>query len=261
MGIKIKVVRYIDIISLIKLRKKTMTEQETTMTEQETESKSGAIWNPSATVNWSLMFTPAFGAFLQAKNWQTLGENKRAKYAMIWFYISVLITVGGALSNHHEANLGFLFLWYFFAAKSQVTYVKEKFGNAYERRSWHTPLKISAPVLGGLILLIFVLEAATENLVKKGTLALCPNATVEKMAQNFMESPVWSSGVTSSGQHFVNLKGNILFNNKKVESLIQFFVDQEQGTFQLNVVEIDKILQTDIMAITLLGKMCENAHK
>jgi predicted amidophosphoribosyltransferase len=28
-----------------------------------------AIWNPNAASNWSLVFTPAFGSYLHARNW------------------------------------------------------------------------------------------------------------------------------------------------------------------------------------------------
>lgn len=31
------------------------------------------LWNPNAAVNWSVLFTPIFGAWIQAKNWKALG--------------------------------------------------------------------------------------------------------------------------------------------------------------------------------------------
>ena len=31
-----------------------------------------ALWNPNAAASWSLLFSPAFGAFLHMKNWQAL---------------------------------------------------------------------------------------------------------------------------------------------------------------------------------------------
>ena len=35
------------------------------------------IWNPNAAANWSLIFTPAFGAYIQMLNWQRLGQEPR----------------------------------------------------------------------------------------------------------------------------------------------------------------------------------------
>jgi hypothetical protein len=47
----------------------------------------GPIWNPSAAANWSIIFTPAFGSFLQAINWRVPGDEKKAKAMMNWFYL------------------------------------------------------------------------------------------------------------------------------------------------------------------------------
>jgi hypothetical protein len=37
-----------------------------------------ALWNPNAAANWSLLFSPMFGAWLHMKNWAALGEPERA---------------------------------------------------------------------------------------------------------------------------------------------------------------------------------------
>ena len=39
------------------------------------------LWNPNAAANWSLLFSPAFGAFVHMKNWQALGEPEKAANA------------------------------------------------------------------------------------------------------------------------------------------------------------------------------------
>ena len=36
------------------------------------------LWNPNAAANWSLLLSPAFGAFLHMKNWEELGEPAKA---------------------------------------------------------------------------------------------------------------------------------------------------------------------------------------
>ena len=40
-----------------------------------------ALWNRSAAARWSLVFTPAFGAFVLMRNWHALGEPERAASA------------------------------------------------------------------------------------------------------------------------------------------------------------------------------------
>jgi len=41
-------------------------------------NEAGAIWNPNAAANWSILFTPAFGSYLQMLNWRTLSEPAKA---------------------------------------------------------------------------------------------------------------------------------------------------------------------------------------
>jgi len=119
-----------------------------------TTREANAIWNPNAASNWSIIFTPAFGSYLHALNWRTLGKEERAKSAMGWFYFSlamlvVYILMGVLMADDETADvaargLGFLYLiiWYFSAGKAQAKYVKNELGSDYPRRSWGKPLLI-----------------------------------------------------------------------------------------------------------------------
>lgn len=116
-------------------------------TREISNNKENAIWNPNAASNWSLIFTPAFGSYLHALNWRTLGEEDRANSAMGWFYFSLLmlaayIFMGVFITDEKAAEgaargLGFFYLiiWYFSAGRPQAKYVKEKFGKDYPRRA------------------------------------------------------------------------------------------------------------------------------
>lgn len=107
-----------------------------------------AIWNPNAAANWSLIFTPAFGAYLQMLNWRTLGESEKAAESKNWFYaglglLAVYVLMGIFMGGSKAADgmargLGFLFLlvWYFSAGRAQSKYVKEKFGAGYACKPW-----------------------------------------------------------------------------------------------------------------------------
>jgi hypothetical protein len=79
-----------------------------------------ALWNPNAAACWSLVFSPAFGAFLHARNAQSLGRTDEAKANRTWFYASfgyfgfVLISIFiPAIPNavFSVAALGILFGW------------------------------------------------------------------------------------------------------------------------------------------------------
>ncbi len=128
----------------------------------------GAIWNPNAASNWSLIFSPAFGSYLHALNWRTLGETDKEKSAMGWFYFSlamlgVYVLMGVFMEKPEEADgaargLGFLYLlvWYFSAGRAQARYVKEKFGASYPRRAWGKPLLIGVAAIIGFFTLAFI---------------------------------------------------------------------------------------------------------
>jgi len=124
-----------------------------------------ALWNPNAAANWSLLFSPVFGAWLHWKNWQRLGEQQRADTARNWLVAAVvmlLASVGVALAAGAGARaLNFLFLlaWYFSAAKTQAKFVKEHYGDGYPRRGWWQPLGIAIGALVGLWLVVVVLAS------------------------------------------------------------------------------------------------------
>jgi len=101
------------------------------------------LWNPSAIVNWSFLFSPIFGAFLMSKNWKAMGDEKRAKTSMIWMVFGIIIpavTMGAGLFPYY-------LIWYFVSAKSQISYIKEHYGTNYKKQSFVKPVLISACIL------------------------------------------------------------------------------------------------------------------
>lgn len=128
-----------------------------------------AIWNPNAVANWSLIFTPAFGSYLQMLNWKALGQTDKAESSQNWFYASLAILVvfvlmGVFMSDSKAADgaargLGFLYLlvWYFSAGRSQGQFVKEKFGSNYLKKPWGKALIIGiAAIIGYFIFAVVV---------------------------------------------------------------------------------------------------------
>lgn len=123
-----------------------------------------AIWNPNATANWSLIFSPAFGSYLQMLNWRALGEPEKAASSRKWFYVSIgMLAVYGLMgafmadTNVAEGaswvlSVIFLSVWYFSSGRKQCKYVKEKFGSNYARESWGKALLVGiAAYIGCLI--------------------------------------------------------------------------------------------------------------
>lgn len=65
-----------------------------------------AIWNPSAAATWSLVFTPAFGAFIHMRNWQAVGQPQLAASARRWFYASLSLLMLQVLTRALNTRLG-----------------------------------------------------------------------------------------------------------------------------------------------------------
>jgi hypothetical protein len=133
------------------------------------------LWNPNAAANWSLLFSPAFGAYLHMKNWQALGEPGKATSAKVWFVLSLVVLGGlscalviGPPSTQQAGSIriaGFVLLvaWYFGSARGQASYVKTRFGNTYPRRGWSKPLGVAVLAFFAYIVVVSVLAAVLKS--------------------------------------------------------------------------------------------------
>jgi len=135
-----------------------------------TESK-GAIWNPNAAANWSILFTPAFGSLIHSINWRVLGNDAKAKAMLMWFYASIAIlflyVFMGVVGVEQKAAEGlallFLIAWYFIVGRAQAKYVKANFGSSYDRRPWGKPLLISTASVLSFFAVIIVAGVVAES--------------------------------------------------------------------------------------------------
>lgn len=121
------------------------------------DSPNPKLWNPNAATFWSLLFSPVFGAWIHAKNWEELGSQEESRNSMKWVYgglvfltLVLLIPMPDALGRY--VGLGFLIAWNFSSAKKQVDHVKNL--PAYEKKAW------SKPLLAGLCGLLIYFSVA-----------------------------------------------------------------------------------------------------
>jgi hypothetical protein len=127
-----------------------------------------ALWNPNAAASWCLLFSPAFGAFLQMRNWQALGDEQQARISWSWFVASIVLTLGAIglsvfLPDTHPGQkllnvfgFGLLLTWYLSHGKKQIAEVKSRFGKDYPRRGWALPLAIA---VGSIVCVLVALVA------------------------------------------------------------------------------------------------------
>lgn len=125
------------------------------------QQRVGAIYNPNVCALWSILFTP-FGAYLHAKNWEVLGDEKLAEQNMlfVWVILAIIFAVfildmlTGITIPNLVATLVPLLVWYTQLGKKQVSYVKENFGDGYARLSLVQPVLIG--IVGGIIALVII---------------------------------------------------------------------------------------------------------
>jgi hypothetical protein len=224
-----------------------------------------ALWNPFAVRAWSLLLTPAFGAFLMMKNWKTLGDDASAKRSMIWswgslgFIFLALVTpnsVGVTTAFRTGACILFV-VWAISEAEKQVRYVKETYGEDYARKPWGKPLGIAAACIFLVLGLIGLLgESADVSLVKNGQLDGIPEVTVGQLVDNFLGGSRWSTDKGPGGQRIVNVKGQMTFMGKPVQAAVQFIVQGKR--FELHAFEMNGIPQNNLVKATLFNKMYEH---
>jgi hypothetical protein len=106
------------------------------------------LWNPDAAASWSLLFTPIFGAWLHMKNWEALGEARKARAAKAWASLSLVILVPMSLIQVwtpwlRYAAVALLLSWYVVSARGQARWVAERYGKTYVRKGWTRPLLLA----------------------------------------------------------------------------------------------------------------------
>ncbi len=135
----------------------------TQITPSNSDDAKPYLWNPNVAANWGLLFTPVFGAWVHAKNWNALGHPDKAKKSMLWAYAAIAFTVLLALlpvdSGMAVPQLVFLFVWYFAYGRKQINHVRDELNDEYEKRSWRKPLSWAFGIWGGIMALLFMVGA------------------------------------------------------------------------------------------------------
>ncbi len=106
------------------------------------------IWGSNAAILWSLLLTPAFGAYIQMRNWQALGRISKERASRYWLAASVAVIPLSTLIGLLESSYGeelflreifvvlFFIVWYFAFAKSQSSYLNSVRCGPVDKRPW-----------------------------------------------------------------------------------------------------------------------------
>lgn len=133
------------------------------------EKEAIVLWNPTAAALWSLLFTPAFGAWLHMRNWERLGQPGKARQSRYWFAGLLMIAlasyaagVAGAVLGREDLSapwwlsLVLFVAWGAQSAYPQIRHVDDHHGESYARRSWALPIVLGLAAICALPILAAV---------------------------------------------------------------------------------------------------------
>jgi len=156
-----------------------------------TMKKEIKLWNPDASANWSLLFSIIFGAWLHAKNWEELGESKKAKKSMLWVYSGITILIVNMIivelidKSFLAIFFWLLLIWYFLCARKQVKYIKDN-DIKYEKRTIYKPLGIA--LLTNLALAIVIMNFDTSKKSLENQIETASVEIVSEILNNQLEN-------------------------------------------------------------------------
>jgi len=148
------------------------------------------LWSPRAAINFSVLFTPIFGAYIQAQNWKNLGKVDEYKNSKNWFYISIGATISFPFlpdSFGYIPALVLIAVWYYSSGLNQMQYFKEK-QIEYIKRSWKKAILWS--VLGNAIFfgvvfgVLTAMEPSIESKLEEHSVALVTDIIQNQFKQS-----------------------------------------------------------------------------
>lgn len=126
------------------------------------------LWNPKAAALWALFLSPLF-AWLHAENWDELGEPQKAKKNRFFVFFvmgfalgTTLITVVTGFQIPLYASALLWIGWFLTMGREQIDFVRSKFGDDYERRSWGKAFGLVALAFVGLLFAAAVLALLAQ---------------------------------------------------------------------------------------------------
>ena len=112
-----------------------------------------------------------------------------------------------------------------------------------------------------LLSTLFILQSCSEDptiqRIKDGTFNNCNKATIEYLVDNFFNSPSWTAIVASDGSMYVNLTGEMTYDDVPVDALVQFTAPMnDNASFEINAFEMNDLPQNAFMVGALVTAMC-----
>ena len=104
-----------------------------------------------------------------------------------------------------------------------------------------------------------VINVVDEHItfVKNGTPELYPDITYDEAFSSFFSNRSWSYFVSDTGKDVVEFKGDCMYHDTQVTATIQFVLDMEEGTFELEYLGFNDVPQSVLITYALITKVFE----
>ena len=201
------------------------------------------LWNPKWLGAWSLLFSWAFGAFLLARNWKSLGNASRATRCMIWFYACFAFALAATLMpSLASGNLAVLGVFYLLEVWPQAKLVKERFGDQFPRKPWGKPVAIATGICGSVLLLVI---AGNDNKDASTAATSVPRPIAQISWQEIASLYGVNSGVTNlrKDEEWKKYRGKIVQWEGQVTDIAQGFF----GGIRLSIRMDPKTFTSDLL--------------
>lgn len=121
------------------------------------------LWSPGTAASLSVLLTGAFGAYIHARNWESLGNSNRAAGSRRWMWAIIIAMMAALIVFGTMIALGVhawsLIFWYFISGRSQNAAAKLR--EPFTRKGWAKPVLTTV----ALSLLLSAVGVATHAAV------------------------------------------------------------------------------------------------
>ncbi|MBW8018040.1 MAG: hypothetical protein FVQ82_17870 [Planctomycetes bacterium] len=94
--------------------------------------------------------------------------------------------------------------------------------------------------------------------VKEGNFTACQGYKIGSIIDKFLYLPDWSSFVGEDGKSYVDVSGKYKFTNKPVDFSLQFVVDDQTGSFNVQALKVNGVPQNNLIIVSLVDKLCNS---
>ncbi len=210
------------------------------------------------TLVWILAFVPILGTVLEYLISGAIGVTS----ASLWFVTVILNTVLCIIDQRKLKRAGYqikeLLVWAIFLVPvylfRRAYILKQK--NIYAI-VWCLTFAILLFAPSVISRTTGVADPSVVTNLKNATLNSYPNKTVGQMVDNYFGNPSWKAIVANDGNTYINITGNITYDGKTVDVLLQYKYNSN-NTYDFKALEFNEVPQAKTVYQQLVQSMYDS---